>query len=299
MTIPFVREMDFEYGVMAEVAPGLRRLVCENPGGFTFHGTNTYVIGQGDVAVVDPGPLNEAHLKALLDALSGETVTHILMTHTHMDHSPLAAPLKEATGAKTYGYGPHGLGKLDEGIQVEEGGDMDFDPDVRLRHGDRVKGGSWEVEAVYTPGHTSNHLCFALVAQEALITGDHVMGWSTSVISPPDGDMKTYMESLDLLVERADSVLWPAHGPAITDPAPFLQEFIKHRLAREDQIAACIGDGLTEIPVMVKRMYADVDERLHRPAAMSVLAHLQHMVATNRAACDGEPGMGSTYRLPQ
>jgi len=298
MAIPFVRDMDFKYGVMAEVAPGLRRLVCENPGGFTFHGTNTYVIGQGSVAVVDPGPTNEAHVRAILSELEGVTITHILLTHTHMDHSPSAAPLKAATGAKTYGFGPHGMGKLAEGIQVEEGGDMDFVPDVPLVHGDRIKGDNWEVEAVYTPGHTSNHLCFGLVGQDALITGDHVMGWSTSVISPPDGDMKTYMASLDLLVQRGDGVLWPAHGPAITEPAIFLQEFIKHRGAREDQIAACLGDGLSDIPVMVKRMYADVDERLHRPAAMSVLAHLQHMVATDRARCDGEPGIATVYRLP-
>jgi glyoxylase-like metal-dependent hydrolase (beta-lactamase superfamily II) len=295
MAIPFVREMEFAYGKLDAVAPGLRRMVVENPGGFTFYGTNTYVVGTGEVAVLDPGPTNPAHLAALLDALSGESVTHILLTHTHMDHSPAAKPLKEATGAKTYGFGPHGMGKLDEGIKVEEGGDMEFAPDVKLSHGDKINGGDWEVEAVYTPGHTSNHLCFALPEQKALITGDHVMGWSTSVISPPDGDMAKYMMSLDLLVERGDEILWPAHGPAITDPQPFLKEFIAHRQAREVQITACIADGLHDIPTMVKRMYAEVDIKLHRPAAMSVLAHLQHMVATGRATCEGEPGVTSLY----
>lgn len=296
MAIPFVREMTFEYGALAEVAPGLRRMVVENPGGFTFHGTNTYVIGTGDVAVVDPGPLNDAHFEALTRALEGESISHILLTHTHMDHSPAAKPLKEKTGAKTYAFGPHGSGKLDTGIQVEAGGDMDFVPDVAIRHGEVIKGDNWEVECVFTPGHTSNHMCFALPAGQGLITGDHVMGWSTSVISPPDGDMKAYMESLDLLVERGDKVLWPAHGDAVRDPEPFLREFIAHRHAREVQIATCISDGLGDIRTMVKRMYADVDERLHRPAAMSVLAHLQHMVATGRAACDDEPGIDSIYR---
>lgn len=296
MAIPFVREMTFEYGVLAEVAPGLRRMVVENPGGFTFHGTNTYVIGSGDVAVVDPGPLNDAHFEALTRALEGERVSHILLTHTHMDHSPAAKPLREKTGAKTYAFGPHGSGKLDTGIQVEAGGDMDFVPDVTIRHGEVIQGGDWEAECVFTPGHTSNHMCFALPGKAGLITGDHVMGWSTSVISPPDGDMKAYMESLDLLVERGDKVLWPAHGDAIRDPAPFLKEFIAHRHAREVQIAECIRDDLNDIRTMVKRMYADVDERLHRPAAMSVLAHLQHMVATGRATCDGEPGIDSIYR---
>lgn len=296
MAIPFVREMTFEYGELAEVAPGLRRMVVENSGGFTFHGTNTYVIGSGDVAVVDPGPLNDAHFEALTRALEGERVSHILLTHTHMDHSPAAKPLKEKTGAKTYAFGPHGSGKLDTGIQVEAGGDMDFVPDVTIRHGEVIQGGDWEAECVFTPGHTSNHMCFALPGKAGLITGDHVMGWSTSVISPPDGDMKAYMESLDLLVERGDKVLWPAHGDAIRDPAPFLKEFIAHRHAREAQIAECIRDDLNDIRTMVKRMYADVDERLHRPAAMSVLAHLQHMVATGRATCEGEPGIDSIYR---
>lgn len=296
MAIPFVREMTFEYGVLAAVAPGLRRMVVENPGSFTFHGTNTYVIGSGEVAVVDPGPLNDAHFEALTRALEGERVSHILLTHTHMDHSPAAKPLKEKTGAKTWAFGPHGSGKRDAGIQVEAGGDMDFVPDVTIKHGEVIQGGDWEVECVFTPGHTSNHMCFALPNKAGLITGDHVMGWSTSVISPPDGDMKAYMASLDLLVERGDKVLWPAHGDAIRDPAPFLDEFIAHRQAREAQIAACITDGLTDIRTMVKRMYADVDERLHRPAAMSVLAHLQHMVATGRASCDDEPGIDSIYR---
>ena len=295
MAIPFVREMSFEYAVLKTVAPGLRRMVVNNPGGFTFHGTNTYVIGTGEVAVVDPGPRNEHHFNSLVKALDGETVTHILLTHTHMDHSPAAKPLKAATGAKTYGYGPHGSGKIDTGIKVEEGGDMEFVPDVAIRHGDVIEGKNWSVECVYTPGHTSNHMCFALPEKTGLITGDHVMGWSTSVIAPPDGDMKNYMASLDLLVERKDKVLWPAHGDAIRNPEIFLREFIAHRHEREVQISDCIADGLTDIPAMVKRIYANVDERLHRPAAMSVLAHLQYMLVTGRVSCDGVATMNSIY----
>lgn len=295
MAIPFVRELEFEYGVLKEVAPGLRRMVVNNPGGFTFYGTNTYVVGTGDVAVIDPGPIDDVHFKALIAALETETVSHILLTHTHMDHSPAAKPLKQLTGAKTYAFGSHGSGKLDMGVKIEEGGDMEFIPDVAVRHGDILEGGDWQLECVYTPGHTSNHMCFALPDKSGLLTGDHVMGWSTSVISPPDGDMKAYMDSLDILVGRADTILWPAHGDAIRDPAPFLKEFIAHRAAREVQITACIKDGLCDIPTMVKRMYKDVDKRLHAPAAMSVLAHLQHMIATGRASCEGNASIDSIY----
>jgi len=294
--IPFVREMDFDYGVMAQVAPDIRRIVCKNPGPFTFTGTGTYIIGQGEVAVIDPGPMDEAHLDALLKALEGERISHILITHTHADHSPLCAPLKEATGATTYGFGPHGSGKALEGVKVEEGGDRSFTPDIEVRHGDRIEGADWQVECVFTPGHTSNHMAFALPAHKALFTGDHVMGWSTTVVSPPDGDMKAYFESLRILMERDDETFWPTHGPPVRDTRPFLEAFLAHRQNREVQIAACLSEGIGVIPEMVKRMYAEVDERLHPAAALSVHAHLIHMVQTGRAACDGEPAMSARYR---
>jgi len=296
MSIPFVREMDFEYGQLQQIAPGLRRMVVNNPGGFTYYGTNTYVVGSGAVAVIDPGPRNPEHFEALASALAGEQVSHILLTHTHMDHSPGAAALKAWSGAKTYAHGPHGSGKIEDGIEIEEGGDMDFVPDVLLRHGDSISGSDWQLECVYTPGHTSNHMCFALPDKAGLITGDHVMGWSTSVIAPPDGDMQDYLDSLELLVSRADKVLWPAHGDAIREPVVFLQAFIAHRYERERQISQCIERGVCEIPAMVKVMYKDVDPRLHAPAAMSVLAHLQHMYAAGQVSCDGEAGIGSVYR---
>ena len=181
--IPFIYKYDFEYGELQTLTPLVRRIVAKNPSGFTFHGTGTYVIGRGNVAVIDPGPMMPEHIDALKNCLKNESVTHILITHTHMDHSPAAEPLKHHWQAKTYGYGPHGAGKREVGVQVEEGGDMAFEPDVTVRHGDTIHGDGWTVECVYTPGHTSNHICFALKEEHALFTGDHVMGWSTSVIS--------------------------------------------------------------------------------------------------------------------
>jgi glyoxylase-like metal-dependent hydrolase (beta-lactamase superfamily II) len=204
--IPFRRDFAFEYGRSERLTPLIRRVVARNPSPFTFKGTGTYIIGNGKVAVIDPGPKQQDHIDALLKALDGETVTHILITHTHNDHSPASAAIKAATGAKTYGFGPHGSGRPEErvGGVTEEGGDRDFVPDVKLREGDVIQGGgdggAWHVGAVETPGHTSNHLCFALHEEDTLFTGDHVMGWSTSVISPPDGDMAAYMRSLNKLL---------------------------------------------------------------------------------------------------
>jgi glyoxylase-like metal-dependent hydrolase (beta-lactamase superfamily II) len=205
-SIPFVYDHSFTYAEAEQITPLIRRVTARNPSGFTFHGTGTYIIGQGNVAVIDPGPLVPEHIEALKEALKGETVSHILITHTHFDHSPAAAPLKKEWGCPTYGYGPHGAGKIATGTPIEEGGDMDFIPDVVIKDGDIIKGDGWTVECVYTPGHTSNHMCFALQQEKALFTGDHVMGWSTSVIGPPDGDMTQYMESLHKLVSREDEV---------------------------------------------------------------------------------------------
>jgi len=299
MPIPFVHDHKFEYGVLEPVAPGVRRLTAHNPNAFTFHGTGVFVIGEGEVAVIDPGPGDEAHVRALIEALQGETVSHILITHTHNDHSPAAQPLKAATGAKTYGFGPHGSGRqAASGLKVEEGGDMGFVPDIAVRHGDVIEGKDWSFECVYTPGHTSNHMCFAHRETKVLYTGDHVMGWSTSVIVPPDGDMVAYFASLELLLERDDVRFRPTHGPAVEDPKPYVQAFIDHRRAREVQIAACLGEGIDMIGDMVAKIYVDVDPRLHPAAAMSVLAHLEHMVATGRASCEGPPSLAASYKAP-
>jgi len=297
VSIPYVREIDYQHGRMDRVSKLIRRVIASNTGGFTYTGTGTYIIGTGRVAVVDPGPLDMAHVQAILDGIKGETISHILITHTHLDHSPATVPLKKLAGnPPSYGFGPHGSGKgILEGQSVEAGGDKLFKPDVTVRHGDVIEGDGWSVECVHTPGHTSNHICYALREEKALFTGDHVMGWSTSVISPPDGDMKDYMASLELLLPRNDEVYWPTHGAPIRDPKPFVRAFIEHRHDREAQITACLRDGIGRIPDMVPRMYATIDKQLWPAAGRSVLAHLLHMVETGRAKCAGQPGPDAVY----
>ncbi len=297
--IPFVYQFDFEYGAVQQVSPLVRRVIAKNPSAFTFRGTGTYIIGSGrEIAIIDPGPLMDDHVDAIKRAVDGEQVTHLLITHTHMDHSPAAAPLKEYFGAKTYGYGPHGQGKREQGVQVEEGGDMAFEPDVRVSHGDILRGDGWTIECVYTPGHTSNHICFALKEEKALFTGDHVMGWSTSIISPPDGDMTAYMESLKLLLDRDDEVYWPTHGTCIRDVKTFVQAFIDHRLDRERQIIDCLSQGYTNIVDMVPVMYTEVDQKMYGAAARSVLAAMVRLIDIGAIQCDSEtPSLDSNYTL--
>ena len=298
--IPFRRDIDFEYGVAEAVTPLIRRVVARNPSPFTFKGTGTYIVGHGQVAIIDPGPEIAAHIDALLHALRGEAVTHILITHTHLDHSPAAAAVKRATGAKTYGFGPHGSGRAEDrsgvGGVTEEGGDHDFVPDVALRDGDVVEGAGWRVDAVHTPGHTSNHICFALPEERTLFSGDHVMGWSTSVIAPPDGDMSAYMRSLAKLLQRDDAVYWPTHGPSIPDPKPFVQAFIAHRHERADAILAQLAQGDETIEAIVGHVYVGLDPRLRGAAGRSVLAHLVELVETGKVASDGPPTLGARYR---
>ncbi len=274
MPISFKRDFDAPYGEAVRLSPLIRRVLAPNPGPFTFKGTGVYIVGNGDVAVIDPGPDIPEHIEALKHALQGESITHILITHTHADHSPAARPLKKWSGAPTYAYSPHGSGRNDNGIRVEEGGDREFEPDIRVKDGDVVGGKGFTFDCVHTPGHTSNHMCFGLREEKALFTGDHVMGWSTTVVAPPDGDMAAYMQSLRKLLARDDGILYPTHGGPVTDPAPFVRSYIAHRQEREAQIVAAIRDGLCTIPEMVARIYADVDKRLHPAAARSVLAHL-------------------------
>ena len=295
--IPFRRDFAFEYGRLEPVAPGVRRIVANNPGPFTFKGTGTYVVGEGEVAVIDPGPDLAEHVEALLASLADERITHILITHTHRDHSPAAKAVKEATGAPSFGFGPHAGGVRGE-TGSEEGGDWDFVPDVVVKDGDAIDGGKWRFEAVHTPGHTSNHLCFALPANGILFSGDHVMGWSTSVIAPPDGDMAAYMASLEKLLERgADRVYWPTHGPAITEPARHVRAFIAHRREREAAILDCLESGIDSVPTMVERLYVGLDPRLRGAAGRSVLAHLLDLIGRDIVAADGPPSAESRYRL--
>ena len=308
MAVPFIRTLDFRYGEAAPLSPRIRRVIAPNPSAFTFHGTGTYIVGErgrGPVAVIDPGPDDDAHMQALLAALDGETVSHILITHTHRDHSPAAAALQAATGAPTYGFGPHPQPK--GGPAVEEGGDHGFRPDHVLGDGDTVDGAGWTLTALHTPGHISNHLCFALREEQALFTGDHVMGWSTTVISPPDGSMSDYYASLNKLLPRDDARYYPTHGAPIdagstggASPQHFVQELIAHRQARETQILKCLErEGAQTIPQMVRVMYHDVPPGLHPAAARSVLAHLIHMVADGRVKADGGAVTeAAVYRLP-
>ena len=228
--------------------------------------------------------------------LSGEQITHILVTHTHSDHSPAAAAVKAATGAPTYGFGPHAGGRRGE-ASVEEGGDWDFTPDIVIKDGDEIAGKGWRFEAVHTPGHTSNHLCFALPDQGILFSGDHVMGWSTSVIAPPDGNMATYMASLDKLLTRGDAVYWPTHGPAITEPKDHVRAFIAHRREREAGIVACLEAGVGHIDAMVERLYVGLNPNLRRPAARSVLAHLIDLIDRGVVSSEGTATVGATYRI--
>lgn len=293
--IPFVREMDFEYGEPDELSPLIRRVVCRNPGAFTFMGTGTYIIGRGKVAVVDAGPPDPKHAEAVLKAVEGETITHQLITHTHMDHSPAARLIKEATGAETWGYGPHGGDR--GGAKVEEGGDHDFRPDHTVRDGDIIQGDGWTVECVHTPGHTSNHICFGLREEKALFTGDHIMGWSTTIVSPPDGNMTDYFASLDKLLERDDEIYYPTHGAPIGQVHNFVRAYRAHRQLREEQITRVLADGPKTIPEMVAVMYADVDKSLHRAAARSVYAHLLHMAGDGRVKTDGEATADAVYRV--
>ncbi len=296
VSIPYKREMEFEYGRLDQLAPGVRRVIANNPSAFTFHGTGTYILGEGEVAVIDPGPADPEHIRAIFEATKGERITHVLITHTHMDHSPGYQLMKPKCDAVTYGFGPHGSGKLEEGIKVEEGGDMEFMPDEKVSQGDLIEGENWSVECVYTPGHTSNHVCYQLKEGHILFTGDHVMGWSTSIVSPPDGDMEAYMSSLELLLDRDDDVYWPTHGPAITDPKTHVSAFIAHRNEREEQILACIDQGIYGIGEMVPKMYQGTPEFMYPAAARSVLASVEYMAKRGVLIADSESLMEAQLR---
>jgi glyoxylase-like metal-dependent hydrolase (beta-lactamase superfamily II) len=295
--IPFKLEHNFEYAKLEKLTPLIRRVTARNPSGFTFHGTGTYIIGRKDVAVIDPGPLLEEHIQALKRLLSGENITHILITHTHMDHSPAAAPLKDFWGVKTFGFGPHG-GGIGNSQNTEAGGDKDFAPDVVCKDGSIISADDWTIECVHTPGHTSNHLCFALLEENSMFTGDHVMGWSTSVIGPPDGNMTDYIKSLEKLLGRKESTYWPTHGSSIDNVREFVKAFIDHRLEREEQILSCLRQGVNVISKMIPIMYSETDPSLHPAAARSAFAAIIRLVETGRVSCNTtEPKIDAEYFL--
>ena len=294
--IPFVRQMAFEYGRFDQVSPRIRRVIAENPGPFTFHGTGTYIVGDGEVAVIDPGPLVEKHLEALKAAVAGETVAAILVTHDHADHAPLAAAFARETGAPILGGEPH-PGRQAPPKGVEEGVDRLYRPARVLADGERIEGRDWTLRALATPGHTANHICFALEEERALFTGDHIMGWSTTVITPPDGDMTQYYASLGKVIAGGFKTLWPTHGPPVTDPEPFLKAYLNHRLRREEAIRAVLARGAATIESLVAEVYVGLDPRLRNAAASSVLAHLLHLVRKGEVVSDGRPGLDSGFAL--
>lgn len=298
--IPFVRDFDFAYGRLDLVAPLIARVVAENPGPFTFTGTGTYIVGRSErgasLAVIDPGPLNDGHLQALLEAVDGRTVSHVLVTHTHRDHAPLARPFAEATGAKVLAMRPppvetHASGGGDEGDAEA------FYPDEVLGGGEVIEGDGWTIEAMATPGHASNHMAFVLREENALFCGDHVMGWATTVVAPPDGDMADYMQSLDAVIARSFSTLYPTHGAPITEPEPFLQAYREHRVRRESQVLKRLEAGDETVEQMLPRLYVGIDKRLWPAAALSVLAHLIKLCREGRVAADPLPSLEARFRL--
>ena len=336
--IPFVGIIDpLRYAEAEVVSPKIRRVIARNPSNFTFTGTGTYLVGNAtDVAVIDPGPDLPEHRTALLRAIEGQKVRAIVITHCHSDHVGLAAWLREETGAPTVAWKPHGaVGQLDndddikvmqslapppkteeekekereiaraagldpDDLEIRESVDLEFEPDVRVGDGEvAAHGDGWTLIGIHTPGHTSNHMCVAFEEEKALFTGDHIMGWSTTVVSPPDGDMRDYMASVKKLQLRDDKILWPTHGSPVTDPQPFLRAYYEHRLAREAQVLACVAEGVNTVAPMVRQMYAAVIPELHIPAARSVLSHLTQLVQDGRlSVLDGGPArLSSTYEL--
>ncbi len=300
-TLHFDRDFTPAYGQAIELAPGVRRVTCNNPGPFTYLGTNSYVIGEGEVAILDPGPANAAHIEALLQATRGETISHILVSHTHVDHSPGVALLQQHCDAPVYAEGPHRPARplhLGEMNPLDASADLDLKIDHRLADGDRIKGADWSLEVIHTPGHTTNHLSFAFEDGSGLFSADHVMAWSTSIVAPPDGSMAEFMDSLDKLMNRKDDAYWPGHGGVLRDPAPFLVGLKEHRMAREQGLIDRLHAGDETIGAMVATVYKDTDPSLHGAASLSMFAQLEYLVERGRVRClDAVPSLSARFEL--
>ncbi|CEJ10009.1 Hydroxyacylglutathione hydrolase [bacterium YEK0313] len=297
--IPFERDDDAVPGRVETLSPLIRRVLCPNPGPFTFKGTVTYIVGHGRVAIVDPGPDNAAHAAAVLAAVKGETVEAILVTHTHRDHSPATPAVKMATGATVYAEGPHRAARplnLGETNALDASGDKDFTPDLALADGAVVSGPGWTLEGVFTPGHCANHMAFALREENSLLSGDHVMAWSTSIVAPPDGSMGDYMASLEKLRARSEAIFWPGHGGAVHEPQRFMRALAHHRLQREASIMKRIAAGDRAIPAIVAAIYEGLDPRLTGAAGLSVFAHLEDLVGRGLVTTDGPPALDGLFR---
>ena len=293
------RRADAEPGAAVEVAPLVRRILAPNPSAFTFTGTATYVVGHGQVAIIDPGPDDARHRDALLRAVAGETVRYVVATHSHMDHTAGAAALAAAVGAPLVGAGPHrAFRPLHEGEanRLEAGVDAAYRPDQEMREGDAVTGPGWSLEAVATPGHTANHLAFALPEAGLLLSGDHVMGWSTTIVAPPDGAMAAYMASLEKLLAREEELYLPGHGPVVRNAKAFVRQLIGHRRMREAAIRARLAEGARTVPQLVAELYRGLDPQLKGAAGLSVFAHLEELVDRGEALTDGPPRLTGVYR---
>jgi glyoxylase-like metal-dependent hydrolase (beta-lactamase superfamily II) len=298
--IPYNRTFDVKPGDVIRLSPRVRRILADNPGPFTFKGTNTYIVGESHVAIIDPGPDDPVHITAILSAVQNETVAAVLVTHTHNDHSPAARALKQATGAEIIGCAPYAPARalaLGEINSLDAANDLDHKPDWHLHEGERFQGDGFSLVCVETPGHTMNHLAFALPEDNALFSGDHVMGWSTTIVAPPDGAMRPYIASLEKLLTRDDRIYWPAHGGAVEDPRHFVKALLQHRRARETAICERLKAGDTKIEKIVANVYIDLDPHLTHAAALSVLAHLEDLVAREVAVSDGPAPLTACYRL--
>ena len=298
MGLEFDTRFEPAHGKAVPVAPRIVRVTANNPGPFTFHGTNSYIIGSDCLAVVDPGPEDDDHFEALLQAIRGRPVSHIFVSHTHRDHSPLAARLKQATGAVVCAEGPHRPARplrIGEINPLDAAADTGFEPDRLLSDGETIDGDGWTLSTILTPGHAANHAVFALDGAGILFSADHVMAWSTTIVAPPDGAMADYMASLERLIGRDDGLLLPGHGGPVANPQPFLRALKAHRKMREKAILERIQGGDRLIPDIVKAIYRNTDPRLHGAAALSVLAHLEDLTARGAVAADGGVSVDSVF----
>ena len=315
--IPFVPRIDdAPYATVEQMSPLVQRVICRNPSKFSYHGTGTYIIGTRQCVVIDPGPRIDSHRDALAGALEGRELIGIVVTHCHGDHSPLSAWMKDEYSVPTYAFGPHrmveGWTEEDDHDPSEEDDtgqedaeeheplDVDFRPDITVVDGQTIlRTREFSLDAVHTPGHTSNHLCVSMPEESTLFSGDHVMGWSTTIVSPPDGDMAAYFDSVRKVIGRSDALLRPTHGGPVTDPQPFLHALLEHRIERENQVIGQLRAGVTTIPAMVKVLYANVDKRLHRPARRSIWSHMLKLHAEGRVrvADGGSARLLADYEL--
>jgi glyoxylase-like metal-dependent hydrolase (beta-lactamase superfamily II) len=291
---------DPRYGEAVRLSPLVRRITVNNPSPFTFHGTNTYLVGTDDLAIIDPGPIDAAHMDAMLHVIGSARVSAIVVTHTHADHSPAAARLALKTGAIVCAEGPHRAARplrLGESNALDGSSDTSFRPDMALKDGETIAGDGWTLETIATPGHTANHLAFALIEEKVIFSGDHVMGWSTSIVAPPDGAMSDYVASLERLIARPERVYYPGHGGPVLEAPRFSADLLAHRKQRERAILDRLAAGDTEIPAMVAAIYTGLDPRLGGAAGLSVLAHLEDLIERGVVRQNGGDPLKAEYRI--